>query len=504
MSPRILVVDDSATVRRVVGRTLSQAGYEVTLAVDGRDALDKAQLEVPDLALVDFVMPHMNGLRFVQAMRRIANLERVPVVLMSAKADKIGDGFVAQTGAIDAITKPFSPEALLAVTGHALTRAELEESRDTMPPVSVERISSLPPPPLSEPPPETSPHALAAAARTIAEKLAEGLAARVPSLEAGPLAEALAEDEPEALFSLVRALSALVPGRDGEQAFEGRIEHVPLGDILQLVTQQRQTGVLEVEKQPSSSSRSVAICLRDGTVSLALGHVTESEFRIGRYLLREGLIDREDLERIVRHRGAARGLLGTHLVKLGYISPDELSKVLMRQSSELIYEALRWRRGRYRFLRFASRPEAVDAQLGLPMSAVLMEGLRRVDEWRLIQEQIRDFDDVPRRDEEALAHVDDTRFSADERHVLQAIDGNRSVREVVEQVNMASFEVCEDPLPAPHLTAGAHVSALPHPGRPVTSALTARERPAYLRTVIMEPPRPAAFPSGSAVPSGGV
>ncbi|MCZ7683931.1 MAG: response regulator [Sandaracinaceae bacterium] len=139
MSQRVLVVDDSATVRRVVGRTLGQAGYEVSLAADGREALDRAQAQVPDLVLVDFVMPHMNGLRFVQAMRQVANLAHVPVVLMSAKADKIGDGFVAQTGALDAITKPFSPEALLAVTGHALSRAaERSTERDT-PPLSLRR-----------------------------------------------------------------------------------------------------------------------------------------------------------------------------------------------------------------------------------------------------------------------------------------------------------------------------------------------------------------------------
>jgi CheY-like chemotaxis protein len=446
MSQRILVVDDSPTIRRVVGRTLSQAGYEVCLAVDGREALEKAQAEVPDLVLVDFVMPHMNGLRFVQAMRQVANLASVPVVLMSAKADKIGDGFVAQTGALDAITKPFSPEALLAVTGHALSRWGDESiRRDTEPPpspVSVERISSVPPS-SAEPPPETSPAALAASARTIASRLAGALAGRVDGVDAEALEEAIASSfEPASLFTLVRELSNLVPGRDGEHSLEGRLEHVPLGEILQLLTHQRQTGVLEVDKQPSSSNRSVTICLKDGAVSLALGHVQEAEFRLGRYLLREELIDREDLERMLRQRGP-RGLLGTHLVKLGYISADELTKVLVQQTSELIYEALRWRRGRYRFLRFASRPEAVDARLGLPLASLLMEGLRRVDEWRLIEEQLRSFDVVLRPDEEALRFVDASRFSADERAVLAAIDGERTVREIVEHTRMASFEACK-------------------------------------------------------------
>lgn len=446
-SQRILVVDDSATIRRVVGRTLSQAGYDVCLAVDGRDALEKAQAHVPDLVLTDFVMPHMNGLRFVQSMRQIANLSAVPVVLMSAKADKIGDGFVAQTGAIDAITKPFSPEALLAVTGHALSRwaepAALRESAPPPPPSEIERISSIPP--LPSPPPETSPAALAAAAETIAERLASLIADPALDDAASTKSAIVARFEPAELFAVVSEIAALVPGRDGEHALEGRLEHVSLGEILQLLTQQRQSGVLEVEKQPSRTRRSITVCLKDGAVSLALGEVDEAEFRIGRYLLREGLIAREDLERIVRNRkdGRASGLLGTHLVKLGYISADELSKVLVQQSSELIYEALRWRRGRFRFLRFATRPEAADARLGLPLASILMEGLRRVDEWRLIEEQIRSFDDVPRRDEEALAHVDATRLSADERRVLETIDGARTVREVVEHARMASFDACK-------------------------------------------------------------
>jgi CheY-like chemotaxis protein len=457
MSQRILVVDDSATVRRVVSRTLRDAGYEVSLAADGREALERVQAQVPDLVLVDFVMPHMNGLRFVQAMRQVQNVADVPVVLMSAKADKIGDGFLAQTGALDAITKPFSPDALLAVTGHALTRALEESARDTeRPPApgAAERISILPMPPVpalsgppaSEPLSETSASALSLASAVIAARLAGALA---ESVEGGPKASVIAERiaerfEPAALFALVRELGRLVPGSDGEDALEGAIEHVPLGDVFQILTQERQTGVIEIEKRPSQSGRSVAVCLRDGSVQLALGGRAsrgggDGEFRLGRYLVREGLIEKAELERIVRNRSGG-GLLGTQLVKLGYLSSEELTRVLVAQTSELIYEALRWRRGRYRFVRFASRPEANDAKLGLPLAAILMEGLRRVDEWRLIEEQIRSFDDVPRRDDQALAAVDVSSFSSDERRVLDAVDGTRTVREIVEATQMASFD----------------------------------------------------------------
>ena len=458
MSLRVLVVDDSATVRRVVGRTLEQAGYEAIVAVDGRDALERASERVPDLVLVDFVMPHMNGFQFVQAMRAIKNLEEVPVVLMSAKADKIGDGFLAQTGALDAITKPFSPDALLMVAEHALSRWEQSKTRDTVPPSigygdgasveigpmdmktaaahepSMKTVREISPA-REDPVSESSPIILAHAARKIAERLADGL-------DEPALIERLEAMDPQALFDAVDAAASLIPGREGDEAFTGWLQHVALGEVLQMLVHQRTTGTLEVKKVPSRSGRAVSVCLRDGVVQLALGRVGEQEFRLGRYLLREELIDREDLERITSRRGpATRGLLGAQLVKLGYISGEELDRVLAQQTSELIYEALRWRRGYYRFVRFAQRPEADDANLGLPLASILMEGLRRVDEWRLIEEQIKSLSDVPRRDEEALRSVELDRFSVEERAVLEAIDAERTIRDIIEETKLGSFAV---------------------------------------------------------------
>ncbi|MCB9593571.1 MAG: response regulator [Sandaracinaceae bacterium] len=439
---RVLVVDDSATIRRVVRRTLAQAGFDVSVASDGREGLELAQREVPDLVLVDFVMPQMNGLKFVQAMRRVSNLADIPVVLMSAKADKIGDGFLAQTGAVDAISKPFSPDALLTVTEHALAKTS-----DTEPPPammeSVERISSVPP--SGELPTETTPLVLADASAQIAARLAALVSGVMPDVDPEGLADAIeVRFEPSALFSAIEELAQLVPGRDGEIALRGRTEHVPLGEVLQLVTQSRQTGVLEVEKRGSRSGRAISVCLEDGRVQLALGRVHEQEFRLGRYLLREGLIEREDLDRILTNKTASqRGLLGARLVRLGYLSAEELHRALVLQTSELIYEALRWPRGDFRFVRFASRPEARDANLGLPLASILMEGLRRVDEWRLIEEQVGSFDAVPRRDEETLRSMDPERFDGDERSVLETIDGVRTVREIIDASQLSSFDACK-------------------------------------------------------------
>jgi hypothetical protein len=77
------------------------------------------------------------------------------------------------------------------------------------------------------------------------------------------------------------------------------------------------------------------------------------------------------------------------------------------------------------------------------MGAILMEGLRRVDEWRLIEEQIRSFDTVLRVDAEAVRAIDDGTLSPEERAVLAAVDGERSVRDIVAHTEMSSFDVAK-------------------------------------------------------------
>jgi DNA-binding response OmpR family regulator len=136
MGTRVLVVDDSPTIRRVVGAVLERHGFEAVVAEDGQDALDQllrsveaaqggnGEAERIDIALVDFVMPRMNGFQLCRAIRQNADLHGLPIILMSAKSDRIREHFVQQTGAIDAIGKPFDSRALIAVIENAVRRAE--------------------------------------------------------------------------------------------------------------------------------------------------------------------------------------------------------------------------------------------------------------------------------------------------------------------------------------------------------------------------------------------
>ncbi|HVV87974.1 MAG TPA: response regulator, partial [Kofleriaceae bacterium] len=119
---RVLVIDDSPTIARVVQLVLTKAGYDVSSATDGEAGLAQARAQRPDLILLDFVMPRLNGYQVCRELAADPGLRDVPVVLLSAKGDQVGERFVKVMGIVDYITKPFAPEALTAVVQHTIAK----------------------------------------------------------------------------------------------------------------------------------------------------------------------------------------------------------------------------------------------------------------------------------------------------------------------------------------------------------------------------------------------
>ena len=108
---RILVVDDELSIRRLLGSTLSRAGYDVIEAATARDALDTAAAEAPDAILLDLGLPDRDGLELVPLLKKRG---RMPVLIISAR-DATDDKVAAlDLGADDYVTKPFDTEELLA------------------------------------------------------------------------------------------------------------------------------------------------------------------------------------------------------------------------------------------------------------------------------------------------------------------------------------------------------------------------------------------------------
>ncbi|MDH5822584.1 hybrid sensor histidine kinase/response regulator [Luteimonas sp. RD2P54] len=129
-SGRILVVDDQPANLRVVGTLLSRNGYEVLDAGDGEQALRIATEQLPDLILLDVLMPGMDGFQVLAEIKQRDTLMRLPVVCLTAARDREQLLRAFDAGAVDYVTKPFLPEELLArVSAHIglkLTRDRLE------------------------------------------------------------------------------------------------------------------------------------------------------------------------------------------------------------------------------------------------------------------------------------------------------------------------------------------------------------------------------------------
>ena len=111
----ILTVDDSATMRQMVGFVLKGAGYEVIDAVDGRDALSRLNGREINLILSDINMPNMDGLEFTRQLRALPQYKFVPVVLLTTESHPVKKQEGKAAGATAWIVKPFNPEQLLVV-----------------------------------------------------------------------------------------------------------------------------------------------------------------------------------------------------------------------------------------------------------------------------------------------------------------------------------------------------------------------------------------------------
>jgi CheY-like chemotaxis protein len=112
--PKILTVDDSKTVRRILVNLFVPLGCVVCEAANGEQGLAVAALEKPDLIILDYNMPVMDGLTMLQRLREDAAMRHTPVILLTAEAGAKNIAAAARLGARDYIVKPFQDEVLLA------------------------------------------------------------------------------------------------------------------------------------------------------------------------------------------------------------------------------------------------------------------------------------------------------------------------------------------------------------------------------------------------------
>jgi DNA-binding response OmpR family regulator len=119
VSARVLIVDDEAVVRDVLSRYLEEEGFRVETAADGESALDLAAWSVPDVVVLDLMLPRIDGL---EVLRRMRARRDVPVVLLTARGEEVDRIVGLEVGADDYVAKPFSPREVVARVRAVLRR----------------------------------------------------------------------------------------------------------------------------------------------------------------------------------------------------------------------------------------------------------------------------------------------------------------------------------------------------------------------------------------------
>jgi two-component system chemotaxis response regulator CheY len=115
MSKNILIVDDSESIRELVGLTLESSGYRIEKGIDGKDALRFLDGRSLDLVITDLNMPQMDGIQLIREIRKHASYSKVPILMLTTESQAIRKDEAKAAGATGWIVKPFVQEKLLQV-----------------------------------------------------------------------------------------------------------------------------------------------------------------------------------------------------------------------------------------------------------------------------------------------------------------------------------------------------------------------------------------------------
>ncbi|MCP1638962.1 two-component system response regulator VicR [Streptococcus gallinaceus] len=123
---KILIVDDEKPISDIIKFNMTREGYEVVTAFDGREALEMFEAEIPDIVILDLMLPEIDGLEVARNIRKTSN---VPIIMLSAKDSEFDKVIGLEIGADDYVTKPFSNRELQARVKALLRRSELTETQ---------------------------------------------------------------------------------------------------------------------------------------------------------------------------------------------------------------------------------------------------------------------------------------------------------------------------------------------------------------------------------------
>ncbi len=241
-------------------------------------------------------------------------------------------------------------------------------------------------------------------------------------------------------------------------ALKGTLKDFSLADIFQLISIQKKTGVLSLTKD----SQEIDVFFQDGMIVGAESKNAKADYLLGKLLVRIGAITDEELDIALEVQKNTMKRLGQILIEKNFISQGDLREALKKRVLEIVYSLFRWRRGSYHFKPLSSVDYDKENFEPLSTESVLMEGLRMIDEWPIIERKLNKPEVVFRKtdkygaDEENLEkkEVEIDAFLVEEdflkgnkksvlpyemEYVLSLVDGMSSLAEIVEKSKLIEF-----------------------------------------------------------------
>lgn len=409
---RILSIDDSPTVQRLIDMILSSQGYQVSLASDGEEGIAKAKAEKPAAILVDFVMPKMNGFQVCKALKDDPDLRNTPIILVTSKGDKVGSKFVDVLGITEYFTKPFQPEELLAKIREVIDKSRPAAARDTAP-------AAEPGPPITSaaPQPAPPPAGIENMVRDIVERTIEGLLKNL-------------------LPEMVRKeIARQMPSSNA--GITGNLANFRIIELLQMLGLQRQTGRLVITR----NNEDAAIYFRDGLVVFAASHCGDGSNPLDGLLRRSCRLREDQLRHVMQTAAAAKEPVDSVIVREKLLDARGFTDCLKRHTEAEVYKVMAWREGSFLFEK--SQPPEFANPVKLKVDDLLLEGARRADEWLLIQQKIPDFNMVFESMIADAAELTRRGLSDIDLKVFSLIDGRRTIQEIIDVACLAEFDVAK-------------------------------------------------------------
>ncbi len=415
---KILNIDDSPTVQRLIEMILSSQGYQVVLASDGEEGIAKAKSERPDLILVDFVMPKMNGYQVCKTLKEDAEFRTTPIILVTSKGDKVGSKFVDVLGISEYFTKPFQPEELLAKIREVLDKKAQEEAAAAAAAAAKARFRQAAP---------------AAASASEATAFPQGgLEGMITAIVKRLIDEFAATRLPELIRQEFGG-----QGAAGSAAIRGNLGSFRIIELMQMLALQRQTGRLSVTRSEGNAE----IYFREGAVAFAGCNMNGSIAGVEGLLRKSCRVADNGLQHAMRIAEMTGQPIDGVLAQERLLDQKTFGACLRRHTESVVFKAMGWKEGEFVFDKEA--PPAFANPVALKVDDLILEGTRRADEWVLIQQKIPNFSVTY---EPLIGNAEElTRrgLSDIDLKIFALIDGRRTVQEIIETSLLSDFDVAK-------------------------------------------------------------